>query len=507
MRFPYLPWGIAPYAEQHSVYIAGAINEPIVDSLFAVRLGYIAVFANADGVLHTLLPWAWSPWIATTTGLVGPVLFVSVLLRVRAPRSIVALAIAVVVFTPLMVREWHSAIHFQFWITATLILLAGVAPTQRWHRASDGVIGAVGGLAGPVALVAVPVLVSAAVVDRRWRSHRLMVAALVAVGAMFNIAVGEGREPGGPLGRVAYLTVLKSLWQPLTGPLGRDLGVDLYSWSGVVAALWWLVVLVAVAVGLWWSTTGQWRIVALGGLWAAVAMIRYSLPPAEGLLEQGFGGRYAFAGSTLIFVAIVMSNPAGRRRAIATALALAVIAQGANLSFKQGPDWSRSASAYRQATAALSIADGDVLPVDPPGCQLSPDPERQSTGFSASYEPSTQNIDVTPADADLGTATNVYVLAASATSGWEQFDPAGRQPLPRHLALQNTFPQRGWCFINLQPAPLVESVTGPTTIRLTDDHLSGLDPDTNVFVFTGQTIHHALAKRTHGLIDLHSTAD
>lgn len=492
-RFPYLPWGTAPWAEQAVVYISYAQNSSVADALLQQHLGYVAVAANVDGILHAALPWSWSPWLSVLTGLLGPALFVGVLLRAKAQTTTFLLAIATVVFTPLVIREWHTPIHFQFWIAATLVLIAGVDPTKRWHRAGDVAVGALAGLAGTVTLAAVPVLVAgtARPLDRR---HRLVVAGLVTAGGLINYVLGTGRDAAVSIGRLPFLVVLKVFWQPVTGDAGRDLGADLYGWSGLAVAVLWVVVLGAIAFGLWTFTRGGWRVVALGGLWCAVVMIRFSLPPPELMLEPGLAGRYALAGGVPILVALIMSNERGRTRVVVVAVSIAVIVQGAHLAIGLRPLSSDRADAYRADVTSVDVDAGDTFRIEPAPCRYSPDPDVQSAGYSVEMlgVDDAGAMRLTPADVDAGRDIDVFVLSSSGPFQWDQHTADGRQRMDGSEFLGWEMPVRGWCFVPaVDPAPYATGVTGVTDLAL---DAAAFEEGERVFVVAGPSFPEALAR-------------
>lgn len=496
VRFPYLWSGSAPYAEEGVVYLKTGLERSVLDALTEPHVGYLAVFSNLAGVLEAAVPWAWVPHVSVVTGLVGPAIVVALLIRADADWYRTAACIAAVVFTSTMLREWHSPIHFQFWVVCALVLLAAVPPTRRWHRPADLVLAGVAGLSGAVALVAAPVLAAAAVTSRQHRRHHLHTLGVLVVVGVVTLLVGEGRERAMPVGRLAFYVLLKTVWQPLTGDEGEAFGRDLHGVDGPVGAIVFLLLLAGYVAVLWFATSGGWRVVALGGVWSAAAMWWFALPPVEAYLSPYQGGRYALVGVVPVLCALVMSARTTRAQAIVGVIVAVAVLQGAFLASGNRTQGRVALDRFRDDVATLTDDDGVTLGLTSPTCRLSPDPQRQRRGFAVEPVAGSPNAwTVRAADVDRQVATEVFVVTTS-VDGWGYVDADGYHPLDGFYLGGTPGNQPGWCAGGTPPPAVGTGVGGDVTVELPPATVDALPQGTTVYVGRGRSFADALAKST-----------
>jgi hypothetical protein len=375
------------WAEDGTIFLTDALNEPFLSALTDPYMGYVHAVPRVLAGLATLIP---TRWAASVLAL-GPALLVAGLslfvsfaaagyLRTRwAPG---ALAAAVILIPAASFEALNNAANLQWFLLFGSFWTVLHQPRSRMMLVAECLFLAVSSATAPLTALFVPIAVGRAL--GRDRSNALPKLAVLLAGLALQatvIIVGEGAQswasshvqdlPGlFGLRVVAHLVTGDALIGEAWRALGWWLGYGALALF-VAFLSWGIVRLSHERRRVFWEAAGSAAL-----LFALPALVRGTEHLAPGDLYNFAGSRYAVAPMLLLvtMVVIALDAPAraGRSRKVllggALALGLMLAASGFTVSNLRslGPRWSDDlATAERRCEAGAVRVRIAVAPPDP----------------------------------------------------------------------------------------------------------------------------------------------
>jgi hypothetical protein len=369
------------WAEEGRDYFRAAAEQPWLDALTAVRMGYLNLSATFSTLAaYYLMPMASAPRLTMLIALLVQCLPVIILVNSRDDwlqdgRSVV-FSIVVIAFAPAVLETWLTTISSQHHLTLAAALILSLEAQAGVTVAVYGAILFLAALSGPGTWMLLPLFLARAVVER----NRSRIWLLICIGTGTAIAAlffdPSDRSIGmSPLllGAIIFQKHVAISLLPLSqaSDMGRWLTEQFASGERPL----WPMILSICAFGLLCSaairtrsTAAIWLIVA--GATLAGGSYLGAFNDKLKLLDPADGGRYAFAPQALFSIAcaqIAYRSSPKAKAFWAVFLSYIVLIQVVNLprgrEFDRGPNWQAEVSRFRSG-------ETNVLRIWPPGWEF-----------------------------------------------------------------------------------------------------------------------------------------
>ena len=387
IRFPALLRNADFYGEEAFHYQTALLRD-FSDALTWSFAGYVSVFANTTALIAAQAPLDYGPTVMRLMSTLGPAALAAVVIASNTSTMRRSVATGLIVFTPLMMVEWATIIHAQFWFAAAMILMLGSQPSSRLQALCQYALAIVAGISSPLATVTAPFYAWKALRSRTL--HPAILSLILGSAGLFQATQGVRRSASWEIDQFIAALFANNVNSAILGPSGSRLNAIIANnwsaWPLTIVISGALIVLIAVLCN---AVHEQWRLAITAAVVIGLVATWFALRPYENMFQYGWGERYALSASISLLVILVLGGRFDSQRSLV--LATIPITLAIWSGFTTGLDFFFQ-NQSRASTWRASVSNPGATAQVSASCKIALTEQPSESQFAISASPTGLNV-------------------------------------------------------------------------------------------------------------------